>query len=87
MECREAMEKSSRYIDGELSFWDCLKIKLHLNHCWSCNRFVQQLPLLGQVARRLHESDHPCPGEPLPPDTRDRLKKILADASSKKESP
>ncbi|MEM8954959.1 MAG: zf-HC2 domain-containing protein [Verrucomicrobiota bacterium] len=82
IECREAMEKSSRYVDGELSLWDRFRLKLHFNQCWCCNRFVKQLPLLGTLARQLHESDHLAPHETLPPDARERIKKILSQSSS-----
>jgi hypothetical protein len=75
--CREAMTKSSRYVDGELSWWDCLKLRLHLSQCWCCARFVRQLPLLGQFCRKLDDCEEAH--DHLSNEARDRIKASLHD--------
>lgn len=49
LSCKDVAERASALIDGELSTWDALQIRLHLAMCKGCSRFIEQMRLTDQL--------------------------------------
>jgi glutaredoxin 3 len=45
LSCKELSEKASDYLDGELSPWTRMEIRLHVFLCEHCRRYLHQLRL------------------------------------------
>jgi glutaredoxin 3 len=45
LSCKELSEKASDYLDGELSPWSRVQIRLHVFMCNHCRRYMHQLRL------------------------------------------
>lgn len=45
LSCQEVAQRASALIDGELSTWDTLKMRMHLAMCKGCSRFIGQMRL------------------------------------------
>src|SRR5215471_18023078 len=45
LSCKELSEKASDYLEGELSAWTRMKIRLHVFLCEHCRRYLHQLRL------------------------------------------
>ena len=45
LSCREVTEQATEYLEGDLSFWRRLVIRLHLGMCRHCQEFVRQIEL------------------------------------------
>lgn len=43
MSCKEVAEKASALVDGEVSAWEAMQLKVHLAMCKGCGRFVDQI--------------------------------------------
>lgn len=52
LSCKEVATRASALIDGELSTWQTLQMRLHLAMCKGCERFIGQM----RVTRDLTES-------------------------------
>lgn len=63
LSCKDVTERASDLIDGNLSAWDALQMRLHLAMCKGCDAFVGQLRLTRDLTRSvaqaeaLHEPD------------------------------
>lgn len=55
--CRNVADRASALIDGELSAWDALRIRLHLAICRGCTRFIGQMRATDRVTCEIAESD------------------------------
>lgn len=74
LSCKEVAERASALIDGELSAWERLRIRLHLAMCNGCSHFVAQMRMTDRLVRQIAEG-----GERPAPDAADaRLAAILA---------
>lgn len=71
--CRQLVERSSDFLDAQLSFHERLKVRAHLAMCHNCRRFIRQLRLSQTLLRRL-------PEQPIP--ELDALAERLAQARS-----
>ncbi len=83
MSCKEVADRASAVVDGELSGWEMLQIRLHLAMCRGCSRFIRQMRAVDQLAASITE---------LPPDTLhwtdnylidDALSKLRADKNKR----
>jgi glutaredoxin 3 len=45
LSCKELSEKASDYLDGELSPWGRMQIRLHMFLCEHCRRYLRQMRL------------------------------------------
>ncbi len=52
LSCQNVATRASALIDGELSTWQTLQMRLHLAMCKGCHRFIGQM----QTTRDLTES-------------------------------
>lgn len=43
MSCKEVAERASALVDGEVSAWEAMQLKVHLAMCKGCGRFVDQI--------------------------------------------
>jgi anti-sigma factor RsiW len=43
LSCKDVAARSSALIDGELSVWTVLQLRMHLAMCKGCRRFVDQM--------------------------------------------
>lgn len=59
MKCHEVSDRASALIDGELPWWQALRLRMHLFVCEACARFVGQL----RVTRDLTEAAAPQGGD------------------------
>jgi len=56
LSCKDVAERASALIDGELSTWDALQIRLHLAMCKGCGRFIEQMRLTDQLTARVADT-------------------------------
>ena len=81
LSCKDVADRASALIDGELSTWDALQIRLHLAMCKGCGRFIEQMRLTDQLTAEV-----PDTGEPLQHEAEDgRFAEILS--TLRKERP
>ena len=45
LSCKELVERSSDYLDGQLRLRERLGVRAHLDMCVHCRRFIRQLKL------------------------------------------
>ncbi|MBE0414544.1 zf-HC2 domain-containing protein [Yoonia sp.] len=65
LSCKDVADRASALIDGELSVWDTLQIRLHLAMCKGCSRFIAQMRATDQLTAQVagvqeslqHEAD------------------------------
>lgn len=57
LSCKEVTERASDLIDGNLSTWDALQMRLHLAMCKGCDAFVGQLRMTRDVTRSVAEAE------------------------------
>ncbi len=50
--CKDASRLLSQLQDGEISWFDRVKLRLHLTACEACRRFERQLGFLREAMRR-----------------------------------
>ncbi len=48
--CKEAAERASALIDGELGFVERLQLRLHMAMCKGCRAFVGQIEITDRLA-------------------------------------
>lgn len=81
LSCKEVADRASALIDGELSTWDALQIRLHLAMCKGCGRFIEQMRLTDHLTAEVAD-----PGEPFQHEAEDgRFAEILS--TLRKEQP
>lgn len=51
LSCKEVATRASALIDGELSTWEALQMRLHLAMCKGCERFVGQVRTTRDLTR------------------------------------
>jgi len=79
MTCEQAARLLSDSLDRPLPLRQRIPLRMHLFMCKFCPRFLRQLLLLREAAKRYTEE-----GEgkfSLPIDARERIKRLLADQS------
>lgn len=57
LSCKDVTERASDLIDGNLSTWDALQMRLHLAMCKGCDAFIGQLRMTCDVTRSVGEAD------------------------------
>lgn len=79
LSCKDVATRASAHIDGELTMWEALQMRLHLAMCKGCERFIGQM----RTTRALTE---------VPPDTGteydagdDRFRSILSQLRDDKQ--
>ncbi|MCA1775590.1 MAG: zf-HC2 domain-containing protein [Loktanella sp.] len=72
MSCKEVADRASAVIDGELSGWEMVQMRLHLAMCRGCRHFLGQIRAVDQLASSVTE---------LPPEAlrEEALSKLRAD--------
>ena len=56
LSCKDITEKASDYLDKDLPFFTRLKVKMHLQICKHCKRYVEQLQLTIQALGKLKQT-------------------------------
>ncbi len=79
LSCKEVAERASALIDGELTVWDSVQMRLHLAMCKGCGRFIGQM----RTARDLTMVD-PVLSEPDEADDR-RISAIFSELHKGKQ--
>ncbi|QCO57817.1 zf-HC2 domain-containing protein (plasmid) [Pseudorhodobacter turbinis] len=51
LSCKEVAARASDLIDGELSTWESLQMRLHLAMCKGCEQFVNQVRTTRDLTR------------------------------------
>ena len=59
LNCRQATEKASALLDGELTRSERWALRLHLMMCHHCRRYLRQLRLTLHIVRRLANTAEP----------------------------
>ena len=57
LSCKEVSIRASALIDGELSMWQALQMRLHLAMCKGCERFVAQMRTTRDLTESLPAAD------------------------------
>ncbi len=55
LRCRDASRLISQMQEGRLSFYQRLRVRLHLLGCDACRKFVRQLDVLREAMRRYRQ--------------------------------
>jgi len=63
LSCKDVADRARALIDGGLSAWGALQIRLHLALCKGCSRFVSQMRLTDQLTAQAAEFDEPLQHE------------------------
>ncbi|WP_210395408.1 zf-HC2 domain-containing protein [Motiliproteus sediminis] len=56
LSCKQITEKSSAYVDGELSLGQRLQYRLHLMMCHHCRTFINNFNAVAVMLRRAHKA-------------------------------
>lgn len=56
LRCDHVAEEASALIDGNLSRWHALRLRMHLLMCKSCDRFVRQMRITKSLTESVDES-------------------------------
>ncbi len=59
LSCRQVADRASALIDGELSIWGALQIRLHLAMCKGCSRFIDQMRATDRLTAQVVEVEDP----------------------------
>lgn len=59
LSCKDVADRASALIDGELSAWDALQIRLHLAMCKGCGRFIEQMRVTDQLTAQVADTGEP----------------------------
>ncbi|MBI1236217.1 MAG: anti-sigma factor [Alphaproteobacteria bacterium] len=51
--CKDVAHRADALIDGELTGWERLKLRMHLVLCGACRRFVDQMQITRDISRRV----------------------------------
>ena len=57
LSCKDVTERASDLIDGNLSTWDALQMRLHLAMCKGCDAFTNQLRMTRDVTLSVAEAE------------------------------
>jgi len=55
--CKEITEKASEYLDQELPFFTRLKVRMHLQICVHCKRYMDQLQITIKTLSKMRNTD------------------------------
>ncbi|MFC1585170.1 zf-HC2 domain-containing protein [Fibrobacterota bacterium] len=81
LNCKETSELLSDSMDGSLSRWTRMKLRLHLMMCYMCVRFKDQLLFLQKAISSLADQLDDVPGnqsDSMSEDAKRRIKERLA---------
>jgi len=73
--CKDAIRLQSEGLDRPLSRLQRVGLRIHLVLCVWCARYGKQINFLRTAAQ--HCDHDPAPGQTMPPETRDRIKRRL----------
>lgn len=59
LSCKAVADRASALIDGDLSAWDALQMRLHLAMCKGCGRFIEQMWATDRLTAQIVEIDDP----------------------------
>jgi len=59
LSCKDVADRASALIDGDLSTWDALQIRLHLAMCKGCGRFIEQVRMTDRLTAEVADLDEP----------------------------
>ncbi len=57
LSCKEVATRASALIDGELSTWQALQMRLHLAMCKGCEQFIGQMRTTRDLTEGLPTAD------------------------------
>lgn len=78
LSCKKATWLISLKEEGKLSFIQRIQLRMHLAVCSMCKLFEKQTLFISKNARHLHEHSH----TPLSSDSKERMSKVIKDATS-----
>jgi len=55
--CKDVAEKASALIDGDLTPWESLRVRVHLMMCRGCRNFVAQLRATDRLVSGIASGD------------------------------
>jgi anti-sigma factor RsiW len=75
MRCKEFVELVTEYLDGRLSAEDSARFEQHIEDCFWCGRYLEQMRVTIRTVGRIEEDD-------LSPDAKDALLHAFRDWNS-----
>lgn len=57
LNCKDVAARASALIDGDLSFWQGLQVRLHLAKCKGCRRFLGQMRVTQTLTKAADAAD------------------------------
>jgi predicted anti-sigma-YlaC factor YlaD len=61
--CKDISDTASDYLEGPTTLLQRLQLRLHLTICKHCRRYVKQLKLTSDVAKKISEPPEPTDDE------------------------
>lgn len=61
MSCKDVADRASTLMDGELSRWERLQIRLHLAMCKGCAAFIEQMRQTDRIVAAVGARDEALP--------------------------
>lgn len=75
LSCKEVARLVSESLDHKLSFWQRVRLKLHLKACHVCAEYSKQMDLLFSALRR--HIDKVSPQQGLDETVKDEMKEVI----------
>ena len=72
LSCKQLTELVTDYLEGRMGLADRMRFQMHLGMCKHCRAYLRQMKVTIEALGQL-------PGEPMPDDVRDEMRKRFAD--------
>ena len=72
LSCKELTEVVTRYLEGQMGFWERLKFELHVGMCKHCRNYLSQMKATVKSLGRL-------PDDMIPDEVQDSLLRRFRD--------
>lgn len=63
LNCKEVAARAGALVDGELSLWDALQMRLHLAFCRGCRHFIDQIRTTDRLTATIAQVDLGMPDD------------------------
>lgn len=81
LSCQEVSKLVSQSLDSRLTWWQRVRVRMHLLMCTLCGRFRKQSEFLRQAAQTYSSKTETPTGPRLSEEARERIKRSLKSGS------
>jgi len=81
LDCEQATLLTTKRLDGKLSFFEKLRLKMHVANCKFCYNFNLQSEKIDKILKATPEKlpDNCCQNQPLSPEIKKKITSKLTD--------